>query len=170
MDVNGYMKLFADSKESMTLNEAANYVHYLRTEECHYIPRVRQMFKGVYINNDETCVRRFAQITACAELEKVLRDASPWEDYREIIARLEWPYVYRVVTHLRENRYDGPNGEKWKKADAWFVMMWEAYHDIFHRMPGLTPDLSVWRNYEFTLDKAKHLTAKYRRKLCDGIV
>ena len=157
MTVDDYAKVFSDSKCSLTLSKAIQFVHYVRVNECDK-PCLLRCSHSIHIKN------KFLRV-ACAEFEHALRIAPPWEDYREVIARLEWPIMCRVVNHIQNGKYDGPDGEKWIEADVWFVEMWTAYHILFLRMPGYSPENSFWRNYDRKLREARKKTAKYRRFL-----
>ena len=157
MDINGFKKLFADSKRPMNLSQAEMYVRKI-LHNLPYLPNY-----GPF--NRHESFHRMAQRTVCMEIAERLHNASPWEDYREIMAELEWPYFQRVARHVFENKYDGPDGERWGSADAWFVEIWYAYHEIFNRMPGTIPDVAPWRMYKSIQAQVLKKTLKYRRKL-----
>ena len=159
MTLEKYMQQFADAKMAMSLPDAVKFVRYLLTHECD----MNQKLRWGKLSRDMWIREKYIRVV-CTELERELRNASPWEDYREIMARLEWPYMYRVSKHILEDRYDGPDGEKWREADAWFVEMWMAYHIVFMRMPGFIPDTTPWKIYEVALYNAARKTAKYRGK------
>lgn len=158
MDLNRFRKQFSCVKHAMPLAEAANYIHGLLKTEFPMLPKTGRINHGEY-------TRRIAQRTACMELENAIRNAAPWEDYREIIAGFEWPFMRRVTRHIAEGYYKGPYGEKWGEADAWFVDMWSAYHDVFCSMPGFIPDTREWQMYDALMADAKRKTRKFRRNL-----
>lgn len=159
MTFEKFKQQFADAKMAMSLPDAVKFVRYLLTYECD----MNQKLRWGKLSRDMWIREKYIRV-ACTELERELRNASPWEDYREIIARLVWPYMRRVLSHLVEDRYDGPDGEKWREADAWFVEMWTAYHIVFMRMPGFIPETTPWKIYEIALHSANRNTAKYRGK------
>lgn len=158
MTLECFKKQFADAKQRMSLNDAANYIHGMLDEYFPYLP------KTGHINHVEY-VHRLAQRTACMELEKAIRNASPWQDYREIFAELEWPYMRRVLEHLMDGRYSELYGEKEGIADAWFVELWFSIHEIFSRMPGKIPDTTPWRRYWVMIGNVNEKTKRFRRKL-----
>lgn len=160
LNIDRYAKQFVDSKVAMDLPDVLKLVRYLLDHECKPNQKLRWSAESRSIYTKMKYVK-----VVCIEFEKELLNASPWEDYREILARLEWPYMHRVLSHISENRYEGPYGEKWRRADAWFVEMWTAYHILFMRMPGYIPDTAPWRMYDIVLGNARSSTAKYRREL-----
>lgn len=158
MTLECFKKQFADAKRKMTLNDAANYIHDLLDESFPLLP------KTGHINHAEY-VHRLAQRTACMELEEAIRNASPWQDYREIFAELIWPYMHRVVEHILEDRYSESYGKKEGIADAWFVEMWFSYEEIFQQMPGKIPDITPWRRYFTMTGNVASKMERFRRKL-----
>lgn len=158
MTLEGYKKQFADSKNKMTLNDAANYVQ--RLLQSHY-----PMLPKTGIINRLEYTHRLACRTACLELIEALHAASPWEDYREIFAELEWPYMQRVVKHAMNHEWDGSCGKKIGKADALFVEMWFAYQEIFRKMPGNIPDITLWKIYNSVVRDVDQKTKIFRRNL-----
>lgn len=157
MDLKGFKELFANSKSAMPLNQAANYI-------CKMRENYPVMGKGWAFNRLEYN-HRMAINVACAELEKAIRNAAPWEDYREIIASYIWPCAQRVLKHCEDGRYDGPYGEKWGVNDAWFVEMWLAYDEIFRKMPGNIPNITQWKMLDTLIYQTERTTRIFRRKL-----
>jgi len=158
MTLECFKKQFADTKDKLTLEEAANYVHKILEESLPYLPKVGRI-------NRQAHIHRIAQRTACIELENAIRNASPWQDYREIFAEFEWPYMRRVLEHLQEGRYSELYGEKEGIADAWFVEMWFSYHEIFQCMPGEIPDTTPWRRFSVMAGNVEVKMRRFRRKL-----
>ena len=159
MDINSFAALFVESKAFMPLNEAVRYIHVLGQEEYPMLPKIWKINRHEY-------VARLAHRSVCEEVEEAFRNASPWEDYREILAELEWPYLYRIARHSMDDIYDKePNGIKWGEADAWFIEMWIAFHDIFLKFPGYVPDLTQWRMYNMLMRNSCKKLSKYRRNL-----
>lgn len=157
MNLDGFKEQFCNSKNAMPLDQAAAYIHRLSNDYPY-------MSKALTFNRLEYN-HRMAMKTACTEIENAIRKASPWEDYREIIADYEWPYMQRVLKHGNNGLYDGPYGEKWGVADAWFVEMWLAYDEIFRRMPGAIPNTVPWKMFDSLIMQTERSTRKYRRKL-----
>ena len=158
MTLECFKKQFADAKCRLPLDDAADRIHRMKDEIFPILPKTGSV-------NHEGYIHRMALRTACDELEKVIRGASPWEDYREIFAELEWPYMRRVVGHIVEKRYAEEYGEKEGEADALFVELWFCYHEIFERMPGVIPDTPPWKRYYVVTANVKQTMKKYRRKL-----
>lgn len=158
MTLECFKKQFADSKCKMALNDAADYIHKMRNETFPFLPKTGAINCHEYIH-------RIAQRTACEELEAAIRKASPWQDYREIFAEFEWPYMRRVLEHIMEGRYSELYGEKEGLADAWFVEMWFSYHEIFQRMPGEIPNTTPWRRFDVMITNVEVKTRRFRRKL-----
>ena len=157
MNLDGFKELFINSKSAMPLNQAANHIHKMRED----YPLVS---KGWTFNRLEYN-HRMATNTACVELEKAIRNAAPWEDYREIIAGYIWPCMQRVLKHCEDGRYNDVYGEKWGVNDAWFVEMWLAYDEIFRKMPGNIPDIAPWKMLDSLICQSEQRTRKFRRKL-----
>lgn len=152
-----FLKQFADGKKKMDLNQAANLIRRMLADYP-MLPKTGHLNRLEYVH-------RLAQRTACMELETAMRNASPWEDYREIIADYEWGYMRRAAMHSMEDRWKGPDGKKWGMSDAWIIEMWFAYHDIYRRMPGEIPDITPWRIYDHLIWHIERKTRKYRRNL-----
>lgn len=157
MNLDGFKELFSNSKNAMPLSQAAEYI-------CRMRDNYPLMAKGLTFNRLEYN-HRLAVNTACTELIDAMRSAAPWQDYREIIADYIWPYMQKVLKHRKDGRYNGPYGEKWGVADAWFVEMWLAYDEIFRRMPGNVPDITQWKMLNGLIHEADIATRKFRRKL-----
>lgn len=157
MNLNEFKDLFVKSKDAMPLSQAAGRIREI-FDTCPLIG------KGWTFNRLEYN-HRLAMNTACTELEDAFRGAAPWNDYREIIAEYIWPYMHRVLNHIKNGRYSGPYGEKWGVADAWIVEMWFAYDEIFRKMPGAIPDITKWKILDLLIYDVEKITRKYRRKL-----
>ena len=154
MTKEGFQKLCADSKKPLTLNQAADRIHALT---------LPMMSKSILRDRSEY-VARLAQRTACQELERLIRNASPWEDYREIVGAYIWPYIHRIARHLYNRLYEGPDGKRWLKADAWVVELLRATYCIFDQMPGgEIPDIRPWKMFQGVVNEALHKTKHYRR-------
>lgn len=150
-----FLKQFANAKKPMSPSEAAEYIH--RVAGWHsLIPKYKGSMKYIH---------RLALMTAFSELEEAFRKASPTEDYREIIASFEWPYMRRAVQHMQDGVYDCREKRKLCEADGWIIEMWRAYHDVFRSMPGTIPDIACWRMYDHMMRQVLKKTHVFRRKL-----
>lgn len=157
MNLDGFKELFCNSKLAMPLDQAEAYIRKLRDD-------YPIMDKNWTINRLEYN-HRMAMNTACVELANAIHKAAPWEDYREIIADYEWPFMQRVLKNYNDGRYNGQYGEKIGLADAWIMEMWLAYDEIFHRMPGVIKDTTPWKMLNSLIAQMERNTRKYRRKL-----
>lgn len=158
MNIDDFKKQFANAKQGMTQSEAACYIRGLLQTEYPMLSKTWMINQGEYI-------RRLCQRTACVEIIDELEKAAPWEDYREVIARLEWPYLQRVANHSFEDIYDNDYGNEWGKADAWFMEMLLSYNDVYLRMPGKVPDETPWRIYNTLISQIFSKLKKYRRNI-----
>ena len=160
-----FRKQFIQGKRFLPPEQAIGYIQSLLINEFPMLPK-----KGMLNRLDY--VRRLAQRTACMEIVQAIRGFAPWEDriadYREVIAMFEWSYMRRVANHSYEDVWDGPDGRKWGEADAWFVEMWVAYHDIYLKMPGTLPNTTPWRIYDSLIGHIWSKSKKYRRNLPHG--
>lgn len=157
MDLEQFKKQFTEAKDPMPLDQAATCVR--RIKENNPMLGKSWTFNRLEYNH------RLAMRTACMELEDILRNAAPWEDYREKIAECIWPYMRRILSHTHDGRYEGLYGTKWGVADAWFVEMWLAYDEIFRRMPGTIPNITPWKMMDSIVYQTERVTRNYRRKL-----
>ena len=149
MDLDSFKALFADSKDELSLSDATDIVAWLKENTF-------PMFSKTWRVNKDEYSRRLAQRAVCDNLIEEFESAPPWEDYREIFARLEWPYMQRALGHLfDETWYKGPYGKKRWEADGWFLNMWVAFHDVFNKMPGNLPDITPWRSYDCLMNLAR---------------
>lgn len=157
MVLEDFIETVKNSKWEMATNEAADHICKL-LQEAPPMPKIRNR------HNEKEFNRRIVYRSVCAELEKALRTALPWEDYREIFARLMWPVIRRLSRHAMEDIYNGEDGERWGEADAWFVDRWTAYDYFLTWMPGELPDSVTWKAYRNILGTAQRQLKKYRRK------
>ena len=157
MTLDEYIGMFMESRMPLSTDRVIGYLHDIRDEHP-FMPNC-----GVF-NRKEANHRLYIR-SACSIVEKELIKALPWSDYREVLARLEWPYMRRVANHSMNDIYNGPDGEKWGEADAWFLEMWLAYHEIFLSMPGFELNTIQWKMYDNMLKQVCKKLAKYRRRL-----
>lgn len=158
MTLEGYKKQFADAKNKMTLSDSACYIQKILENQYPFLPKTWKLNRHEY-------VKRLASRTACLTIIETLQNASPWEDYREIFAELEWPLMRRVVRHSIDGTWEGSCGRKAGEADAWFVEMWFAYQELFRKMPGTIPNIAAWRIYNNMIHDIDQRTKVFRRNL-----